>query len=93
MLTNQREINELANSPGKVERNVEAPNFRGQVIWARACRYCALLLTDDLLRLDLQQHQHSHLYKIKGRIHSAALFVLIWALMCCLTSDNKHAMS
>lgn len=82
----------LLTALGRLREMWPPPNFRGQVIWARACRYCALLLTDDLLRLDLQQHQHSHLYKIKGRIHSAALFVLIWALMCCLKSD-KHAMS
>ena len=83
----------LLTALGRLREMWAAPNFRGQVIWARACRYCALLLTDDLLRLDLQQQHHSHLYKIKGRIHSAALFLLIWALMCCLTSDNKHAMS
>ena len=36
-----------------------APNLRGQLIWESACRYCNLLLTNDLLPLLFQHQQHS----------------------------------
>ena len=70
-------------------REMWAPNLRGQLIWESACRYCSLLLTDDLLPLLLlQHHQRSRLRgKLCMRIRAEyTRQSSIRASMCCRKS-------